>query len=389
MNISNMARKATAVMLATAALGAASMAQAQQNSIFPAGWDSNVRDRLFMRLGYTTAFLKTKAEDARDITGDVISLAQLQAAADEGRQISIDCDGYFFGNPILGGRTESECLTYADANSGFVYDNGGVGQLLTELRNRGLSGLGTPPGIKAKAQSSAGTPTLSVGFWLDEGRKWLLEGFVLAAPLKVKIYGDGVREDGTPNGINGRHIATTKILPPLVVASYNFGDKNSLVRPYLGVGAMYAVFFGGKTTSFFDSYQGGKTTLSTRNTFGAGPFVGIQSDISGDWHVNLSVGYIPLRTTSRLVTTGTQIKSGDAVLFDYPSEITRLITVVGEDAWSGNLGFRQDNPNRLTTNIAELVRRTSGNKPDLGTFVREQKMKITNTIVTVSVGRSF
>lgn len=386
MNISSMARKATAVMLATAALGAASVAQAQQNSIFPAGWDSNVRDRLFMRLGYTTTFLKTKAEDARDITGDVIKVSDLEAAGALGAAISADCaaSGYA-GGPGFTYTTE-ECVQFADSDgSGFVYGGGGLGLLIGELRSRGLTGLGTPPGIKAKTQSTAGTPTVSVGFWLDEDRKWLLEGFLLAAPLSVKIYGDGVREDGTANSISGRHIATTKILPPLVIASYNFGDKQATLRPYVGMGFMYAVFFGGKTTSFFDEYQGGKTTLSTRNTFGAGPFVGIQSDIGSDWHVNLSVGHIPLRTTSRLVTSNTQIKSGAAVLNDYPTAIRDLIFRDGEGVWNN---VRPDNPDRFTTNVTELVKRSNGTT-SLGTFVREQKMKITNTIVTVSVGRSF
>lgn len=388
MNISSMARKVMAVMLATAALGAASMAQAQQNSIFPAGWDSNVRDRLFMRLGYTTTFLKTKAEEARDISGDVISLAQLSAAGAEGIRITASCEDFVNnGDPVLNGYTEADCAQFYAGNSGFAYGEGALGLLNIELRRLGLTGLGTPPGIKAKTQSSAGTPTLSVGFWLDSDEKWLLEGFLLAAPLKVKIYGDGVRQNGTPNSINGKHIATTKILPPLVVGSYNFGDKKSVFRPYVGLGAMYAVFFGGKTTPFFDGYQGGKTTLSTRNTFGVGPFLGIQSNISSDWHVNFSVGHIPLRTTSRLVTSGTQIRSGDMVLNDYPTDLSLLITETGQTLWL------QDRPPgdtvQFTDNIIELVKRTSGNKPNLGTFVREQKMKITNTIVTISVGRSF
>jgi hypothetical protein len=41
-----------------------------------------------------------------------------------------------------------------------------------------------------------------------------------------------------------------------------------------------------------------------------------------------------------------------------------------------------------TTLITELVARSKG-QSNLGTFVREQKMKITNTIVTVSVGYNF
>lgn len=386
MNISRVSRNATLLALAVSAWAFAPLAQAQQNSIFPSGWDSKVRDRLFMRLGYTTTLMKTKSEEAKDITGDAVSLAQLKAAGQLGAAISQECDANgFLGGPVY---TAEDCLKYADGYGGlpgFIYTDAGLGLLITELERRGMSGLGTPPGIKAKVQSSAGTPTLSVGFWLDEDRHWLLEGFVLAQPLKVKIYGDGVRENGTPNTLNGKHIATTKILPPLVIGSYNFGDKRSVVRPYVGLGAMYAVFFGAKTTSFFDTYQGGHTTISTKNTFGAGPFVGLQSALDDDWHVNLSVGQIGLRSTSRLVTSNTKITSESQVLNDFPTEITRLITVVGEGAWNTP---RADSPNQFTTAVMGLVARNKG-RSDLGTFVREQKMKITSTIVTLSVGRSF
>lgn len=384
MNISRVSRNVALLALAATTLFSASVAQAQQSSIFPAGWDNKIRDRLFMRLGYTTAFLKTKAEDARDITGNAVSVDQLIAAGQLGDAISQEC----FNNGFTGGPnyTAEDCLKYADGGlNGYAYRDGGLGLLIDELRRRGMTGLGTPPGIKAKTQSSAGTPTVSLGYWLDEDRHWLLEGFVLAQPLTVKIYGDGLRENGTPTTLNGKHIVTTKILPPLVIGSYNFGDKRNVVRPYLGVGAMYAVFFGARTTNFFDTYLGGKTTVSTKNAFGVGPFVGLQSSLNSDWHVNLSVGQIGLKATSRLVTTGTQITSDSAVLRDFPTEISRLINV-GEELWTGD---RPDIPNQFSTAVMALVKRSSGDKPDLGTYVREQKMKITNTIVTFSVGRSF
>lgn len=388
MNISRVSRNVALLALAATTLFSASVAQAQQSSIFPAGWDNKIRDRLFMRLGYTTAFLKTKAEEARDITGNAVSVDQLLAAGQLGAAISTECEAAGFFNDFSVGPNYSfdECLKYADGNNGFTYGDAGLELLTDELQARGMSGLGTPPGIKAKTQSSAGTPTVSVGYWLDEDRHWLLEGFVLAQPLTVKIYGDGVRENGTPTTLNGKHIVTTKILPPLVIGSYNFGDKRSVVRPYVGVGAMYAVFFGARTTGFFETYLGGRTTVSTKNAFGVGPFVGVQSSLNSDWHVNLSVGQIGLNTTSRLVTTGTQITSESAVLKDFPTEISRLILVSGESVWAD---ARSDQAGKFTTAVMDLVKRTSGDKPDLGTYVREQKMKITNTIVTFSVGRSF
>ncbi|TAK92934.1 MAG: hypothetical protein EPO09_14225 [Aquabacterium sp.] len=387
MNISSVARKATAIVVAMAAMGAVSTAYAQ-NSIFPTGWDNKVRDRLFMRFGYTQTFNKTKSEDARDITGPVATRQQLADAFELGRKISQACNDDFDNpNNTLNGGTNfvaADCYGYADGNNGYAYDAGGGGLLLAELDREHLGGLGTPPGIKAKTQKSVGTPTISLGYWLDDDYKWLVEAYVLAAPLKIKIYGDGYRDDGSPNSINGRHIATTKMLPPLVIGSYNFGDRRSVVRPFVGVGAMYAIFFDARTTSFFEEYQGGKTTLTTKNTFGFGPFVGVQSAINDDWHVNVSLGQVTLKATSTLVTSGTQIQSGAAVLSDYPAGIVNLINT-GEGLWDQN---RPDQPDQFTTKVMELVKRQRGTS-DLGTYVREQKMKITSTILSVSLGRSF
>ena len=364
--------KAVASILMAATAVAAFPAQAQ-NSIFPPGWDSSVRDRLFMRIGYTTALTKTQSEDARDITGPVLTRQQINDAFNTAITISQACGS---------NRTTPDCARYSDGD-GTTWDLA-RGVIDAAFEDSGETSIGTPRGIKAKAQRQIGTPTLSVGYWLDAERRWLLEGFVLAKPMSVRIEGDGVRTDGTPNGVNGRHIATVNLLPPLVIGSYHFGDAKSIVRPYLGLGAMYAIFYGGKTTEYFDFYQGGKSTVSTKNTFGAGPFVGLTSPISDDWHVNLSVGRIGLRARSTIVTTNTFIGTGAPVLQDINPRLLEAINA-GEELATSQVGT---GTNGITTLISELAARNRG-QISLGNYVREQKMKITNTIITLSVGRSF
>lgn len=352
-------------------------AQQQTNSIFPTGWDSSVRSRLFMRIGYTAAFTRTKSEDAKDVTGFATSRADINAALDLGKTITEECDA--------GTRTGADCTRYADGSNGFTWDVLARAVLEDAFVADGVGGIGTPAGIRARAQKNLGTPTVSLGYWLDDDRKWLLEGFVLALPMNVKIHGDGKRWDGTPNSINGKQIASTKLLPPLVIGSYNFGDaKTWPVRPYVGVGVMYAIFFGAKTTPFFDSYVGGKTTISTKNVFGAGPFVGLQAPLNDSFHLNVSLGQIGLRAKNRLVTSNTTITSGAAVLTDLSKNLAEAVAN-GDGILQGDVG---DNTVGGTTLITELVARNRG-QANLGTFVREQKMKITNTIVTVSVGYNF
>jgi len=370
-------KQVATLLLAVAGACAALPTFAQQqlpNSIFPAGWDSKVRDRLFMRIGYTSVITKTKSEDARDLSGFVLSRNDISSAIDTATLCSTNPS-----DPRLAGLN---CARYDDQSGGIAWDLFVRNRILQDgLDAEGVSGIGTPPGIRARAQKNIGTPTVSIGYWIDQERKWLLEGFVLAAPLKVNITGEGTNPSGQPNGINGKVIATTKLLPPFVIGSYNFGEANAMFRPYVGVGAMYAVFFGAKATPDLEHYVGGPTTITTKNTFGFGPFLGLKTAINEDWHLNVSVGRIGLRATSRLVTSNTQIRSGDPVISDLTPGLVSAITE-GDGIAIG------DGSVPASTLVNELVAFNKG-QSSLGTFVREQKMKLTNTIINVSVGMNF
>ena len=373
--VASVRQAATLLLVAAGACAALpSFAQQLPNSIFPAGWDSKVRDRLFMRIGYTSVITKTRSEDARDLSGFVLSRQDINGAIDTAALCSTNPS-----DPRLAGLN---CARYDDQAGGIVWDTFVRGSIVRDgLDAEGVSGIGTPPGIRARSQKNIGTPTVSIGYWLDQDRKWLLEGYVLAAPLKVDITGEGTNPSGQPNGINGKVIATTKLLPPLVIGSYNFGEANAMFRPYVGVGAMYAVFFGAKATPDLERYVGGPTTITTKNTFGFGPFLGLKTAINDDWHINISVGRIGLRAESRLVTSNTQIRSGDQVISDLAPRLVSAITE-GDGIAIG------DGSVPASTLVNELVAFNKG-QTSLGTFVREQKMKLTNTIINVSVGMNF
>ncbi|MDE2434543.1 MAG: hypothetical protein KGN37_17070 [Burkholderiales bacterium] len=368
MKISGLVRGISVSLVAAATLVLATdLVQAQTTTgspLFPKGLSGIERNRMFMRLGYTTAFIKTKSGDAYDVTGPVVSKADLTAAATLG-----DNDA------ALAAIGRSDLST-----SNFDVDPTGtyalaVGALNAAIGPNGV-GLGTPPGIKAKS-GNAGTPTLSMGYWLDDEYRWAVEAFVLAVPLTVKAYGDGINPSGKPNGLNGKEIITTKLLPPMVVASRYFGGKDSLIRPYLGVGAMYGIFFDSKSTDVLNVYEGNKTSVSLKNAFGVGPFAGMIGQLTDQWHLNLSVGQIQLRTKATLTTSNTIIKTGAPVTFDYSKSVVTAIQIKGTDI-----------DTQMTTKLMELVALSKG-QSDLGSFVRKQDQKFTNTIVTVSVGRSF
>lgn len=350
---------ATAAVCAMLMASVAPNVFAQSNTIFPKGWDANVRDRLFMRMGYVSIMAKTKSEDAYDVSGPVVTAQDLVNAAtyaDALRGTGDPLDPDLFSEDPLASYTL------------------GTSAIRAEVQR--LGGLGTPPGVKAKVKN-ASTIAFSIGYWLTDDHDWMVEGFVLASPMTIRVEGAGVNSRGVPNGVAGKEILTTKMLPPLVVLSRHFGDKNWPVRPYLGLAATYAVFYGAKTTPFYDSYVGGTSKASIKNAGGFGGFLGLTSPITEDWHVNVAVGKLKLKTEATLTTYNTVIKSGQAVIQDYSQTLINGIRV-GE----------QNIDTQLTTKLMQAVARSKGQQ-DLGSFTRKQKNSLDNTIVNVSVGRSF
>ncbi|MGC4059593.1 MAG: hypothetical protein QM749_01525 [Aquabacterium sp.] len=101
-----------------------------------------------------------------------------------------------------------------------AYNNpiSGMGQRLTGALQADVdlgitdeaNGIGTPSGVKAKSQETVGTPAISIGYYLTGDYSWFVEAYLLAAPLKVTVKGDGVNSMGQPLGINGVDIINSQ-----------------------------------------------------------------------------------------------------------------------------------------------------------------------------------
>lgn len=97
-------------------------------------------------------------------------------------------------------------------------------------------------------------------------------------------------------------IAETKHLPPTLVAQYYFGDAQSKLRPYIGVGVNFTNFFDNEFTNDLD---GALTDLSLSNSWGVAAQVGLDYNINKNWMVNASVWYAQ-------ITTDVSFNLGDA-----------------------------------------------------------------------------
>lgn len=366
-------------------VGAVSPAMAQESPRLFANLQPAYKERVFWRLNTVYANTKTTSGDAYDVTGNVIDLVKLRAMVD--------------AMPAGSSANTDERIRRVLRND--------YAQAVTALEggvprdNPSATGLGTPAGVKARAGNGA-TLALSVGVFLDDKKSWAAEALLLGLPMNVSVYGDGVTQRGTPNGINGKEIIKTKLLPPTAILGRYFGDQNSVIQPYVGVGAMYAVFFDTKATAELNSYQGGQslgdTSVSIKNAFGVGPFVGFQAKFGDGWQARLNVGQVRLKTEATLITKNTVITSASAVTRDYGPNVTSAIetgngfddhTVAGQPLYPD--GFTT----RLMSDYANY--KATGAVPGpgvsgtatLGTFVRKQKTTLDNTIMMLSVGREF
>ncbi|AIA71113.1 outer membrane protein W [Pectobacterium atrosepticum SCRI1043] len=96
----------------------------------------------------------------------------------------------------------------------------------------------------------------------------------------------GLRSTGT--------IAEVKHLPPSLVAQYYFGDKEDTLRPYLGVGVNYTLFFDEK---FNDTgTNAGLSDLSLKNSWGIAAQAGLDYNLDKNWLLNMSVWWMDIDT---------------------------------------------------------------------------------------------
>lgn len=100
--------------------------------------------------------------------------------------------------------------------------------------------------------------------------------------------------------MGGAEVAKIKHLPPSLMGQYYFGDAQSKVRPYIGAGINY--------TLFFDEQGRGALTGSNvelDDSWGLAAQAGLDMAINNNWFVNGSVWYMDIDTD--VSVDGTQV----------------------------------------------------------------------------------
>ncbi|MBC7161517.1 OmpW/AlkL family protein [Immundisolibacter sp.] len=148
---------------------------------------------------------------------------------------------------------------------------------------------GAIPGSGAGLDSNI-TPELDFTYMLTPN--WGLE--LILASSEHDVSGTG-----TLAGLGKLFDART--LPPTLTVQYHF-NTNGGIRPYVGIGLNYTLFFNEDATSDFKSAMGGKANVELDDSWGLAGNVGVDVAINKDWFVNADVKYIDMDTTATIKT---------------------------------------------------------------------------------------
>jgi outer membrane protein len=120
----------------------------------------------------------------------------------------------------------------------------------------------------------------------------------LAFPFTHQIYGAGALQ-----GVG--KVAQVDALPASIFFQYRFGEANSTIRPYVGLGATYAYFFNAKGNAALTATTnpgGSPTTLTIDSQFIVTPQIGLTVALSEKMFVDVVYTKSTLKTTTKLST---------------------------------------------------------------------------------------
>ncbi|MBW4331560.1 outer membrane beta-barrel protein [Stakelama sp. CBK3Z-3] len=105
---------------------------------------------------------------------------------------------------------------------------------------------------------------------------------------------------GTLGGID--KLASTWVLPPTLTLQYHF-NPHGTVRPYLGAGVNYTIFYSEDASDALEAAIG-DTKIKMDDSFGYALQAGVDMDLTDRVFVNFDLKYIDMDTTATLNTGG-------------------------------------------------------------------------------------
>jgi outer membrane protein len=184
-------------------------------------------------------------------------------------------------------------------DAGTVLVKFGYNQIMPDVKSGDLSAP-SMPGTKIDVEE-AGAPVLTLTYmWTSDISFELYAGL----PYEHDVVGDGAIK-----GVG--KIATIKQVSPTLFAQYRFLEKESMVRPYVGLGITYGYFYGEEgsaTLTALTNPGGSPTLLEVDDAWGVSAELGATVKIDRNWFVDLAVIKTQIKTKNHL-STGQSIEA--------------------------------------------------------------------------------
>lgn len=164
-----------------------------------------------------------------------------------------------------------------------------------------ISGPYVPPGLNLHVNNVV---TLYLAYVRSISTHFNIE-LTAGYPPLTKTEGRGPAMLGSVP-YNGRVISTARWFSPSLLFEYVFGDANSRLRPYVGVGVNYTRFFSRQSTAAGNAASGGPTSIALPSSVGPAATVGLSYEISDRWHVYASYSIAQVNTKLTAQTAGLQ-----------------------------------------------------------------------------------
>jgi outer membrane protein len=127
--------------------------------------------------------------------------------------------------------------------------------------------------------------------------------FAFGVPPLTKTYGKGPATIGSVP-YNGQELSTARWFAPSALIEYSFFNDSCKLRPYIGVGLNYVVFYDRNSTAAGNAAAGGPTSISLPNSIGPAATAGLNYQISRNWSVMASYSASRVQTQSTVHTGG-------------------------------------------------------------------------------------
>lgn len=181
-----------------------------------------------------------------------------------------------------------------------------------------VRGQFTPPDSLSLEVRKKSTLFFSYARALDD--HWELEAALGAPPthdVAIVILNPALPASAV--AANGQVGAKVRQVAPTVFANYQFGDKSSQFRPFVGLGINYTVFDKTESTAANDALNGGPTSIRLDDSVGLALQVGLNVKLTDQW--SLSGSWATAQVKS-LLTTNTlgQLRYSDITF--HPSVLT-------------------------------------------------------------------